>query len=124
MERKIVMSLQVNELNFVKTELGNVLSIVREDFDSVEAKQQAKELQSLIHQQTGTPADEELFKELKVVDRLTSIGYYRDWLFTYKGRGYVIADLGNQWMAYRCTAEEFLMSLRLESEDKIVAEVA
>lgn len=34
------------------------------------------QLQSLIQQQTGTPADEELFKELKVVDRLTSIGYY------------------------------------------------
>ena len=110
------MSQHVSELMEIKEELATVLSMVKEDYQSEEARQTEEELKALIQQQTGTPKDDELFAGLKMVHRLTLIGYYRDWLFTYKGRGYVISDLGNQWMGYRCTVEEFLTSLRLESE--------
>ena len=104
-------NLQVAGLKDVKEQLGKVLSMVREDFETIEAKNQEEELKHLIQQQMESAAEAELSKELKMVSELTAIGYCRDWLFSYKGRGYVMSDKGNQWMEYRCTVEDFLMSL-------------
>ena len=107
----------MSTLNVAKMEMNEVLLLAKADFDSVEAKAEREELKSLIQQQNGSTEDRELLKDLKCASSLTTIGFCRDWLFAYKGRGYVISDLGNQWMEYRCTVEEFLLSLTPNTEE-------
>ena len=109
-------SLKEMVFNQMKSELTHIISMVREDYVSDEAKTQANELKALIETQQTEESDAALIKNLKAITALSTIGYYRDWLCEYKGRGYVLVELGNNHCEYRCTVEEFMSALTVSDQ--------
>lgn len=99
----------LNLLLDCKDQMASLLNICRDDFDSPEARQQAKELEELINQdsQMNLVSEE---APIGCVNRLT-IMCYRGWLFTWKNRGYVIFDASNGHYSYGYTAEDFLIHM-------------
>ena len=89
----------------MKYELETLLRVCKDDYQSEEAIKDKEEFMALVK------ADPELENvNTRLVNRVDSM-VLRSWLFSYKGRGYVLRDIGNGCYSYVCTAEETLVGV-------------
>lgn len=88
-------------------ELSCITDIARDDFESKEAMDIAKELEDIIKDK---PLPLNLGSKLKMVTRVDSL-LYRTWLFEYKERGFLLYDIGNGYYKYSGTVEEYLLGV-------------
>lgn len=92
-------------LKNMKEEMLHLINICKEDYQSKEAAIERNEFKEILK------ADPELKKaSIQLVNRVDSM-IFKCWLFSYKGRGYVLCDIGNGSFSYVCTAEEALVGI-------------
>lgn len=89
----------------MKCELECLLELCKDDYQSVEATKEKEEFMAIVK---ANPELENVKAHL--VNRVDSM-VFRGWLFNYKGRGYVLSDIGNGHFSYLCTAEETLVGV-------------
>lgn len=100
-------------MNEKLTQLNTVAEVIRQDWNSETALSEKQSLMTLM-------ANDDLlgFDGIKCLSSLSELGYYRDWLFSFKGRGYVISDASNGHYDYRCSIEEFANQLQTPSHQR------